>query len=70
MDTLNEKKISFTPSHQSIMLMQQALREYRETGDTTVICPKCGKKPILTREGNRRSLSCECGYLFMAEIFF
>lgn len=51
-------------------LARKAKRELRLTGMTTVICPRCGTKPVVTEteRGERTIVSCKCGWIFDGEI--
>lgn len=52
------------------MLAKQARKELRITGQTRVVCPKCNKSPEMatTAGGERTTIECECGYIFLGEI--
>lgn len=48
----------------------RALDLLDQTGGLDMVCPKCHTNPTMIIEGNRRMMSCECGYIAMGEILF
>lgn len=72
MDILQTKNESLELSPQSIMLAKQARTEQMENGCVTTVCPKCGTHPEITTtpNGERTTVSCECGYVYDGEINF
>lgn len=55
---------------QSYILAAQAKKDIILNGSTTVVCPKCRKKPKIktTPTGERTYTVCECGYVYKEEI--
>lgn len=70
MDTKVTKRTYPPISEESLMLANQARREFTETGAVTTTCPKCGTHPLTRMVGNRTIVSCECGYVLSMEINF
>lgn len=72
MATQAKKETYPTISPQSISLANQARREWLETGEVKVICPKCHEHPeiTMTSRGERTTISCKCRYISNCEINF
>jgi len=53
-------------------MAKTAKKEIRQTGKTNIRCPECGTAPVLseTENGERMYLSCKCGHIRDAEIYF
>lgn len=50
-------------------LALQAEEEMKETGCVTVVCPRCGEKPIVNIEPHRLSVRCPCGLIWNGEVW-
>lgn len=69
---MDNGKMIYPLSPESMLLAKKARREIRLTGITTVVCPKCGTSPVITTtpRGERTTVSCKCGLIFDGEINF
>lgn len=65
----NKEKTLSPMSEQSLMLMRKFRLEMARTGKSSVTCPVCGQKLVITTssEGERTTIACKCGYLFDGE---
>lgn len=50
-------------------IADQAVREKKQDGKVTVLCPKCKNAPKVILNGNRTLVKCACGYICDAEIY-
>lgn len=50
-------------------IADQAVREKKQDGKVTVLCPKCKNAPKVILNGNRTIVKCSCGYILDAEIY-
>lgn len=50
-------------------IADQAMREKKQDGKVTVLCPKCKNAPKVILNGNRTIVKCSCGYILDAEIY-
>ena len=50
-------------------IADQAVREKKQDGKVTVLCPKCKNAPKVIMNGNRTIVKCSCGYILDAEIY-
>lgn len=50
-------------------IADQAVREKKQDGKVTVLCPKCKNAPKVILNGNRTIVKCACGYILDAEIY-
>lgn len=72
MDTNVTRKISLPLSEESRMLAKKARRELEKDLKTSVVCPRCHTHPtlVITPDGGRSDVSCDCGYVYSGEIYF
>ena len=72
MGTQMKKKTYPVISQESIMLANRARSEQLETGQISVVCPKCQEHPRIftTSKGERTIIECKCRYIQNAEINF
>lgn len=71
MDTQTTKK-TLRPTWDLSYTLADKARKELETGSTTsVICPRCHSRPVLTvtPKGERSKIRCNCGYIYDAEIY-
>ena len=50
-------------------IADQAVREKKQDGKVTVLCPKCKNAPKVILNGNRTIVKCSCGDILDAEIY-
>lgn len=72
MDTNQKNETSAQISEESRTLARKARKDLESDSTTSVICPKCHTHPILiiSPDGGRSDVSCECGYVYSGEIYF
>jgi len=65
MDTTTKKENSQDSLNSPNMLARIAKKELIQMNRTSVICPRCGESPTITKtaNGERTIVSCECGYV-------
>ena len=70
MEKETSRQYSKTTFPKSYLLARAARKEFYETKNITIICPKCGAYPkmTMTENGERSTVRCKCGYICDTEI--